>query len=358
MIRRLINRIAGRETRAVSGSGFTAEVIAARDSYISGRSGLGELTATVQGAVSYWEHGMALADVEGSDLLSPATLALAARALALRGEFVALVREDRLVPAVDWDVTTVDGQPRAYRLTLPDAGGGRTVTALAGEVVHVVIGSDPATPWAGTSPLRRASITAELLHALEAALGEVYADAPIGSAIVPYPESNDVDRDKLARSFRGRRGRVLLRESTAVTAAGGPTPQSDWRPESLSPDLSKAMTAENLRLARNAVLHAYGVLPSMMDPQAAGPAAREAQRHLGQWTLAPIARRLEDEATRKLGGPVTVDVMRPLQAYDAGNRARAAKGMVDALAAAREAGLPDDALAAVAKFSGTPSGGE
>jgi len=345
-----------RETRA-SGGGFTAEVIAARDSFISGRQGLGELTAAVQGCVSYWENGLALADVQGSDLLRPATLALTARALALRGEAVFLIREDRLVPAYDWTVTTRAGEPVAYQLSLPDTGGGRTVTALAGEVMHVVIGSDPATPWAGTSPLRRANLTAAMLHALEAGLGDVYRDAPLGSQVVPYPESQDQDRDALARSFKGKHGRVLLRESTAVSAAGGPAPQSDWRPSDLSPDLQRSLAKESLSMARNAICHAYGVLPSVMEPAAAGPAAREAQRHLAQWTLAPVARRIEAEAADKLGEDVSLDVMQPLQAFDAGGRARAMQGVVTALSAAKQAGLSEAEIAAAAKFAGTPSGG-
>jgi len=36
---------------------------------------------------------------------------------------------------------------------------------------------------------------------------------------------------------------------------------------------------------------------------------------------------------------VSIDVMRPLQAFDAGGRARAAKQIIDALAAAKEAGV-------------------
>lgn len=42
------------------GAGFTAQVMAARDSYISGTMGLGELTATVQACVSLWEGCFAL----------------------------------------------------------------------------------------------------------------------------------------------------------------------------------------------------------------------------------------------------------------------------------------------------------
>jgi phage portal protein BeeE len=354
MIRRLLG-LFKTETRAVSGSGYTAQLLAEREAYISGRRGLAELTSAAQGAISLWEGAMTQADVRGTDLLPPATLALATRSLALRGEAVFLVR-DRLVPCSDWDVTTREGLPVAYRLTVPDTGGGRTVTALAGEVIHLRIGSDPVTPWAGTPPLRRSSLSAGLLHAIEAALSEVFECAPLGSAIVPFPESPDVEREKLARSFKGQRGRVLLRESVSTTAAGGPSPQTDWKPSDLSPDLSRSMAVETMTEARAAIAHAFGLLPAALDPKAAGPLIREAQRHLASWTLQPIAELVAQEATEKLGAPVSLDVLQPLQAYDAGGRARAMKGAVDAMAAAKEAGLSDEAVAAAARFAGVPSG--
>ena len=70
-----------------------------------------------------------------------------------------------------------------------------------------------------------------------------------------------------------------------------------------------------------------------------GPRVREAQRHLARWTLQPIAALLAEEASEKLGGTVTVDVLRPLQAYDSGGRARALLSVVQALAAAREGNI-------------------
>jgi hypothetical protein len=170
--------------------------------------------------------------------------------------------------------------------------------------------------------------------------------------IAPFPESSEIDRDQLARSFRGQRGRVLLRESVNVTAAGGPTPQTDWKTSDLSPDLSRAMTTENLEAARSSLCHAYGVLPSMLDPKAAGNGVREAQRHLAQWTLEPIARRIAEEATAKLEESVTMDVLRPLQAYDAGQRARAMKATLEGLTLAKQAGMSDDQVSAVLKFAG------
>src|ERR1700741_1824244 len=86
-------------------SGFTAEVMQMREAYISGRSGLAELTATAQSCISLWENGFALASVGGTDLLDRRTMALIGRSLALRGEAVFLIR-DRLVPGSDWAVRT------------------------------------------------------------------------------------------------------------------------------------------------------------------------------------------------------------------------------------------------------------
>src|SRR5699024_9657316 len=84
---------------------------------------------------------------------------------------------------------------------------------------------------------------------------------------------------------------------------------------------------------------AFGVLPALVNPAVTGPAVREAQRHLAQWTLEPVARLIAEEASQKLGTEVSLDVMRPLQAFDAGGRARAMAGITPALAQAKEAGI-------------------
>lgn len=346
-----------RPTEQRTSGGFTEQVMAAREAVISGRRGVAELTATVQSCVSLWEGGLSVAEVQGTDLLTASDLALAARSLGFKGEAVFLIREDRLVPASNWDISTRDGIPRAYRLTIPDVGGGHQETALAAEVLHIRVGTDPAAPWRGQPPLRRASITAGMLHAVEDALTETFETAPLGSQITPMPENPEVDNEELGRSFRGKRGRVLLRESVQVTAAGGPAPVTDWKPSDLSPDLSRSMTAETLAAARNAVMGVYGVLPALMDPKTTGPMVREAQRHLASWQLQPIAGLIAEEATRKLGTSVAIDTMQPLQAYDAGGRARALSGIVQGLALARESGLSEEQITAALKFAGIEDSG-
>jgi len=340
----LIQRIFGKaETRSASGTGYTSQVMAAREAYIAGRMGLGDLTATVQTCVSLWESGLSLADVQGTNLLSRFHMAIAARALALRGESLFLIR-DRLIPIIDWDLSTRNGEPRAYRIGIPDIGGGRNETVLAQEVLHFRIAPDPGAPWSGQAPLKRAQLTAGLLHTLETALAEIYENAPLGSQVVPFPESPDVDMAAMGNSFRGRRGRVMLRESVNVTAAGGPVPAQDWRAQGVTPDIQPSQAVQSLAEARSAIFAAFGVLPAMFANNAQGPLVREAQRHLAQWILQPIAAVMADEASAKLGSAVAIDVVRPAQAFDAGGRARAFGAMVQALTQAKEAGLDPQAV--------------
>lgn len=345
MLRRIWQRLIATETRS-SGSGYTAAIMAARASYIAGSSGIGELTATVQGCVSLWEAGFSIADVQGTVYLDRRTMALIARAVALRGEAVFLIGANSLIPCSDWDVSTRDGIPRAYRLSLPEAGGGRRVTALADEVLHLRLASDMVAPWTGVAPLRRAQLTGELLHEIEAALRDIYRDAPLGSLIIPLPEGAADDMAAMRAQFRGRRGSSLVIEGVAQATAAGMNPNLGKSPDQLSPDLSRSMTAESLSAARNAISMAFGVLPGLHNQATTGPLVREAQRHLAGWVLQPMAELLAEEASAKLGGKVTIDVGRPLQAFDAGGRARALAQLIEAMGRAKELGLTPDQISA------------
>lgn len=331
------------ETRS-SGTGYTAQIMAARESWFSGQSGMAELTSTVQSCVDLWSNALAASDVIGADMLDRRTMALAGRSLALRGEFVALIGGDGIFPASDWDISTRNGIPRAYRLSISEAGGARSQTALAGEVLHFRIGSDAVTPWTGQAPLTRSGLSASLLNEVETALRDVFRDAPIGSQIVHLPDSRAEDMDEMRAAFRGKRGSTLVIEGVAQSTAAGMNPQLGQKPDQLSPDLQKATHVEALAAAQDGVALAFGVLPSMLTRSAQGNAIREGQRHLAVWTVQPIADLMAEEANAKLGGSVTIDTMRNLQAFDVSGRARAMKTIIDAMAAAKEAGI-DPAMA-------------
>jgi phage portal protein BeeE len=321
-----------------SGAGYTAQLIAARQAYLTGASGMGELTGAVQACVSLWEGGLGLADVKGTDMLSRRALALTARALALRGEALFLIG-DRLIPASDWEVTTRDGEPRAYRLQVPETNGGTYQNVLAAEVVHFRIGSDPVTPWAGTAPLRRAQLSAQMLHEIESALRDTFRDAPFGSQIVPVPEGSSDDMAALRLGFRGRRGAALVVEGVAQAVGAGMHPQLGKAPDQLSPDLSRTLADQFLIEAKGEIYSVFGVLPGLFVANAQGPMVREAQRHLAQLVLQPMALLMAEELTAKLGTKVQIDCVRPMQAFDAGGKARALATMVQALAQAKEAGI-------------------
>jgi phage portal protein BeeE len=255
-----------------------------------------------------------------------------------------LITDQGLVPCSDWDLSTRNGIPRAYRLSISEAGGARSETALAAEVLHLRIGAHPVAPWSGSAPLRRAALSASLLQEVETALRDVYRDAPLGSLIVPLPESSADDMATMRAAFRGRRGSTLVIEGVAQSTAAGMNPNLGKSPDQLSPDLSRTMTAESLAAAREAVCMAFGVLPGLANRAATGPIVREAQRHLAGWTLQPIAALLAEEATAKLGTDVQIDVMRPVQAYDVGGRARALSTIIAAMAEAKAAGIDPAAL--------------
>ncbi|UFS65169.1 phage portal protein [Paracoccus denitrificans] len=325
------------ETRAVQ-PGYTAALMAAREAWIAGGSGLAELTSAVQASVSLWESGLSLADVTGTDLLDRRSMAICARALALRGECLFLIR-DRLIPATDWDLSTRYGQPRAYRLGLPEIGGGRSETVLAPEVLHFRIGCDAVTPWAGSAPLARAKLSASLLDEITMALRDVFRDAPIGSQIIPVPEGSAEDMDLMRRSFRGNRGASLVIEGTAQATAAGMNPNIGKSPDQLSPDLSRTLADALLAQAKGEIYNVFGILPGLTNPATTGPLVREAQRHLAQLVLQPIVNLMAEEATEKLGAPVAIDVVRPMQAYDHGGKARAVATMLQAMAQAKEADL-------------------
>lgn len=72
---------------------------------------------------------------------------------------------------------------------------------------------------------------------------------------------------------------------------------------------------------------------------------RKAQRHLATGTLQPIAMLLAEEETTKLGQPIKVNILRPVQGYDASDRARALTTIVEAMAKAKGAGVDSNDFA-------------
>ena len=179
---------------------------------------------------------------------------------------------------------------------------------------------------------------------------DVFRDAPIGSLIVPLPEGSAEDMEAMRAAFRGRRGSTLVIEGVAQATAAGMNPNIGQKPDQLSPDLDRTLADKLLTDARGAIFGVYGILPGLHNPATTGPLVREAQRHLAQLTLQPIADLIAEEASEKLGAAVSLDVVRPMQAFDHGGKARAFGAMLQAYAVAKEAGLDGSTLADALEF--------
>ena len=55
---------------------------------------------------------------------------------------------------------------------------------------------------------------------------------------------------------------------------------------------------------------------------------------------------MAEECTNKLGGAVSIDTIRPLQAHDASGRARALQTIIETMGRAKELGLTSEQFAA------------
>jgi len=156
---------------------------------------------------------------------------------------------------------------------------------------------------------------------------------------VPVPEGSADDMAGLRAGFRGRRGAALVIEGVAQATAAGMNPNIGKSPDQLSPDLSRTLADKLLSDAKHGIFGVFGILPGLMNPATTGPLVREAQRHLAQLVLQPIAGLMAEEASEKLGAAVAIDVVRPMQAFDHAGKARAFGAMLQAMATAKEAGL-------------------
>ncbi len=109
-------------------------------------------------------------------------------------------------------------------------------------------------------------------------------------------------------------------EGVAQTVGAGIHLQLGKGPDQLSPDLVRTLADKFLTKAKGAIYSAFGVLPGLQNPATTGPMVREPQRHLAQLILQPNAGQLAQDASEKLGGPVQIDVVGPMQAARRGRR--------------------------------------
>ena len=301
------------------------------EAYLAGGQWLTDALASIETAAGLWARCFATAQVASPSRRTAAldadVLATIGRALVRRGESLHLIEvrngRIRLVEACAWEVAgEVDWH---YRIDMAQPRGLRTVAVGAESVLHCRYAWSPDCPWRGLSPLHFARATKNLAEVAEKQLRGEFA-APYGSVmnVGPQPQlgaggpTTKTQADDLRDSVRKMAGGVLL-----VNNDQGGNPVQRFGPN------PPASIAELRAAVNDAILSACGIPPNLQTKQVAGNAAREALRQLLHTTIAPAAKQVAAECSRKLEVPVAFDFGQ-LFASDITGRSRAYAGLVGA----------------------------
>ena len=248
-----------------------------------------------------------------------------------------------LAPVSHWDVF---GGPRPsswiYRCSLSGPSGTAWETRVSGEVLHLRWLVDPARPWAGVSPLQRASDTGSLSGWLEKRLSEE-ASGPTGSflPVAKFDADPDADLDaadaadplaQLRRDIGAAKGQVLAVESQIAQAdSPASAPRKDFVVQRFGADPPRDLVELREKVTLD-VGAACGIPRALLDASTSG-AAREAWRQFVATSVDGLCRRLEAQVLDQLGVGVEFDTS------TLGGRDLLARGATFRRLAGKEGGL-------------------
>jgi len=320
-------------------SSYTEIVSNAIWSAITGTTDANALaTAALETCAGIYSRAFASARVlptgAASDALGPDVLGAIGRALARRGEWLALIDVDsagrlRLLPASSWTVQG-DAEPESwrYRVYLPGPSRARERRVPAEGVVHCRYAYEASRPWRGMSPLEFAVYTGRLAGGLEQGMANE-AGKPT-AYVVPTPlDGKSPALADLRTDIKGAKGGTAFVETFRAGLGEGiaAAPQQDWTPRRLGINTPAA----NVTLRNDveaAILGAYGIHPALAQANSDGTAQREAFRRLLHLTIAPLGRIVAHELAVKLESPGLRLNFTALNAGDVSGRSRAYRSLI------------------------------
>ena len=260
----------------------------------------------------------------------------AASELIRRGQAVYVVGADpvdglELRPATSFELYGGADPPWVYRIERAGPSSTRWHTYDGGSILHLRWQVDHARPWAGVSPMQRASDTGSLSGWLERRLSEE-ASGPVGAFLPlakfdadPGADLDGDDDDPLAalrRDIGNARGQVLAVES-AMAAADSPAsaPRRDYQVQRFGADPPRDLVELREAVSRD-IGSALGVPRSLLDSTASGQSQREAWRQFIATSVDGLCRRLEAQIGNQIGVAVAFDTA-PLGGRDVQARAAA-----------------------------------
>lgn len=338
-IARRVRKLFGLEKRSIDWSRAVADAIGSQVS--GGAAALGEQVAAVETAAAIFERAFCAAIWEPASprLPSGSQLALAARALILRGECVFLVRVVdgvvELLPASDFSVYgEADPESWEYEVTLTSPSRSVRSYVTADRVLHFRTGATTTEPWRGRSPVVQARISVGLLASLEQRLREI-SGGPVGT-LLPIPADGEAGEvEGLRQDIGGLKGGTALVETTTTGWGEGRSaaPMRDWKPEKLVPEWSADVEQTRAEVERS-VLGMLGVPSSLLANTSTGQ--REALRSFLHLGVLPMAAVFAEECAAKLEVESMLTFPR-LGAADVASKARAFGALAGAGVPAGEA---------------------
>lgn len=323
---------------------YTTEQLAGASARASGGAGDAVNLAVAEACIGLWERALASALVEPRDNrrlagLTPMFLSLTGRALASRGELVAAldVRGGRvaITPVASHDITgDADVSSWVYRCDFQGPSTARTARLDSESILHFRIGADASAPWRGRAPLARARNTAGLAADVENAMRTELA-LPIGR-IAPFAGVPDQIKGYIDAVTKG--GMISYAASTPIGASSGQEPSARHKPQAYGPEPNDVLRALRSDIGQE-ICNAFGIPPSLFDPDSAGPAQLASIRRFWATTIAPIARVLESEIRNKLDQADAMITLPQLAASDEDARSRAVQRRAGAFKTFTDAGV-------------------
>ena len=256
------------ETRSTnSETDILVDAIQAR---VSGRTPEHATLAIAEACAGLWERALASATVMPmSSALMPVTpdlLALVARGLASRGEFVALLRVNPICRGCG-SCRPADGICEVVQISTCGATGwtwaglrprSRRATLNPDQVLHFRIGASPQEPWRGRSPLRRSRATADLAVGIEGNL-------ILESNIKPTRIASTTGTPDQAKAFdKALAQGGIFGTSFGQPLAGQQVPSSRWEPAAMGPEPDEVFRALRTEVGEN-ICAAFGISPALFN---------------------------------------------------------------------------------------------
>jgi len=293
--------------------------------------------AVVEACMGLWERILASAEVMPAtrelEGITPHLLAVMARDLGLRGNFVGLIEVSdggnvSIQPAASWDVKGETGS-WTYRVDLGGPSRTRSVVdAMADQVIHVRIGTDSRRHWEGRSPLENCPATAGLAALIEQSLKRE-ARMPVTRLVA----TGAVSASQYEDARKGlKKGGIMLARAVGTYDTGR-------RPAQEVGKLGPGAEATTLNLRNQAgidILNAYGIPAILLEGTSGDSGQREAWRRFGATFCNSVGRIIEAELRAKLHPDAMLNFDRLRyqdtdgQSRAIGRRASAVKTLVDA----------------------------